>query len=422
MLAVASAALLPAGAAGGSVRAERASCADLGALSGYEVFVAGNIDVSNNQLLGAAAAARSLRMSSYGVSAGLAPDPARLDLIAGANLDVSNAHANGSVRYGGTLTGSITVPSGGTVAHGPYPFSFDEEIERMQVLSSAWGALAGTEAKKPAGEVLELKGTAPGLNVFHVTSAILQGVRDTTISVPAGASALIDVSGPSYSTALAGAYGAGDSAVPAIWNFTEATAVQISGLNWFGAVLAPNAAVNAGNGQIYGAIWAHDWEGSGTVLHGSLPGCLPPLPPQALALSALCVDPVTGQLAMRLRNTGEDDLPVSWHDERSAQSGTFESKAGSDTYFHVLEGEQPHTIVASAGGQTVRAEGTSRHCEGTIRVHKSISGAGTPPAGPWEVRVSGTSGFSATRDVTAGGTVEVAVPGTFEAGSAPIGA
>ncbi len=425
VLAVASAALLPTGSAGGAarrpLRAAQSSCASLGALTAYEVFVAGKIDVTNNQLLGAAAAARNIRMSSYGVSAGLAADPARLDLIAGGDLDVSNAHSNGSVRYGGTLTGSITVPPGGSVAHGPYPFSFAEEAERMQLLSSAWGELAGIEVKKPAGEVLALKGEAAGLNVFHVTSAVLQSVRSITISVPAGASALIDVSGPAFATSVAGAYGAGNASVPAIWNFTQATSVQISGLDFYGTVLAPNAAVTASNGQIHGAVWAHDWEGSGTVLHGSLPGCMPPLPAPALELASLCVDPQTDQLAMRLRNSGQAERTVSWHDEESAQSGTIDARAGTDNYFHVDEGSKPHLIVASSGGETVRAQGTTAACQGTIRVHKSISGTGTPPPGPWRITVSGTSGYSSSQDVTAGGSVDFTVPGTYEAGSAPIG-
>jgi choice-of-anchor A domain-containing protein len=205
ILMVASAALLPTGSAGGaargSLRVSAAQCADLGALSGYEVFAAGSIDVTNNQIHGAAAAAGNVRMSSYGVSTGLPADAARLDLIAGGNLSVSNAHANGSVRYGGTLTGAITAPAGGTVAHGPYPFDFAEEVARMQRLSSAWGALAG-QTGKPSGEVLALKGESTGLNVFHVSTEALQSVRDVTITVPAGASALVDVSGPAYSTSL----------------------------------------------------------------------------------------------------------------------------------------------------------------------------------------------------------------------------
>jgi choice-of-anchor A domain-containing protein len=49
------------------------------------VFAAGNINVTNNQLQGGAAAGANVTMSSYGVSVGLPADGARLDLVAGGN-------------------------------------------------------------------------------------------------------------------------------------------------------------------------------------------------------------------------------------------------------------------------------------------------------------------------------------------------
>jgi hypothetical protein len=82
---VAAVALLPAclaGAAvapvGGAVKQEQ-SCSTLGSLASYDVFAAGNINVTNNQLQGGAAAGANVTMSSYGVSVGLPADGARLD-------------------------------------------------------------------------------------------------------------------------------------------------------------------------------------------------------------------------------------------------------------------------------------------------------------------------------------------------------
>jgi choice-of-anchor A domain-containing protein len=134
-------------------------------------------------------------MSSYGVSVGLPSDGARLDLVAGGNLNVSNARANGSVRYGETLTGSITVPSGGSVSRGSPPFSFADEISLMQLLSFTWGSLAATGTATPSGEVLALSGTSSGLNVFAVTAEELEKARSITIAVPAGNTQLYGTSG-----------------------------------------------------------------------------------------------------------------------------------------------------------------------------------------------------------------------------------
>ncbi len=417
------AALVPGGSAPASAAAARETCASVGALGGEDVFVAGNINVSNNQLQGGAAAGKDVTLRSFGISVGLPADASRLDLIAGGSLDLANASAHGSVRYGGTLTGSISVPAGGSVAHGPYPFDFAEEIARMQLLSATWGELAATGSAKPSGETLALSGSLPGLNVFDVTAGQLQGARSITIGVPPGASALVNVTGASYSTAVSGAYGAGNAGVPTVWNFTEATRVQVGpGLEWFGTVLAPKALATASNTQLHGYVWAHDWEGTGTILHAPLPACLPPPPAPAIELAPLCVDTQTNELAMRLRNTAQTPRTVTWRDEQSAQHGTIDAGAATDSYFHVQDGDQPHTIVASSGSEHVRAEGTMRPCRGTIRVHKSTSGEGTPPAGPWNVKVSGDNGYTRTAGVAAGGTTTFTVPGAYRAGTVPIDA
>ncbi len=423
---IAAAALLPTGTTGAAparepAPARAAACAALGSLSGNDVFVAGNMDVSNNQLLGAAAAGGDITMSGFGVSAGLPPDGSRVDLVAGANLNVSNAHANGSVLYGGTLTGSIAVPSGGSVSHGSPTFIFSDEIALMQLLSFTWAGLPTTGTTTPSGEVLQLAGAGAGLNVFSVTAAQLQGARNITISVPAGASAMVNVTGASYSTAVSGAYGAGNSAVPTVWNFVNATSVQISGLNWYGTVLAPGASITASNGQIYGHIWGRDWNGSGTVLPSTLPPCLPAPPKPVIELEALCVNGVTNELLMRLRNKDERDRVVKWSDEDSAQEGLIHAGAATDNYFAVLEGDEPHTIVATSGGERVVAHGVTRRCRSTIEVHKTTSGKGTPPPGEWAVTVNGTSGFSQSKNLAAGGTVAFVVPGAYLTGSLPIG-
>jgi choice-of-anchor A domain-containing protein len=415
-------ALLPAGSAGGAgkgrVRTAQTSCANLGVLENYEVFVSGYINVNNDGMQGPAAAYGDIKMSGYSVSGGLAPDPARLDLIAGGNLTAFGVHANGSVRYGGTLIGGVGVPAGATVSKGRAPFELDDESARMQLLSAEWGALPGIEVKKQVGEVLALTGESTGLNVFHVTTAILQGARNITISVPAGGSALIDVSGPSYSTSLAGTYAAGNSAVPTIWNFTGATTVHMGGLNWYGTVLAPDATINASSGQLFGRVWGDDWTGSATLQHGLQPACMPPPTAQTMLLTAMCVDFRTNELAIRVRNVSEANKKVTWRDLESAQTGSFELLDATDQYFHVLEGNKPHKIVVTDGVEEDTVEGTTRPCEATIEVHKTTSGEGTPPAGPWKVRVTGTSGFVGTQEVLAGGTVAFKVPGTYEAGTA----
>ena len=423
LAAVALLALLPPALHGAPRAVRQAACATFGPAGDFDVFAQTDYDVFNNQLQGRAAAGRDVRLRSFGVSVGLSASAQRLDLIAGRDLDVNNARANGSVRYGRTaVDGRITVPSGATVAKGDPPFGFAGAAGTLAELSAEWADLeqTGTATLQPWGE-LQLRGTRAGVNVFDLTSTQLLAARNTTIGVPVGATALVNVSGSAYSTAQAGAYGAGTGGVQALWNFPLATSVQISGLNWYGTVLAPAATVTAANAQIYGQIWADSVTGQGTVLRAPFGGCLPPPPEPDLTLDALCVNTVTDLLQMRVRNRGDEERTVTWTDADSAQTGSFTVPAGHDRYFEVADGSRDHRIVAESRKRRAVAAGVTRECRGTVRVRKVVTGDGPAPGGTWRMTLSGDSGVQRTADLADGETATFDVPGEYQTGSVPIG-
>jgi hypothetical protein len=176
-----------------------------------------------------------------------------------------------------------------------------------------------------------------------------------------------------------------------------------------------------GNGNLYGQIiGASATVGSYGLFHAPFSGCLPPQPTKDLSLASLCTDPITLHHSMRLRNIGSVDHAVTWSDRDSAQIGAFAARAGTDTFFDVLDGDTVHHIVVRSGSTTLEQTTTTRRCAGTITVSKLVTGP-APPVGPWRIAIEGDNGFATTRDLGDGQRATVAVPGSYEAGQVPVG-
>jgi choice-of-anchor A domain-containing protein len=431
-------------AIGAPAAASSATCAGLGVAADYDAFALGGYRVQNTQVQGRVAAGGDVAVSSYGVGTALGRDPARVDLIAGGALTASNAQAaNGSVTYATTLSGTIATPNG-TLTSAPPPFSFATAFAALELLSAqladlpANGTIAG-----PTYGALQLTGTSATRNVFAISAARLQTAQQIQIRVPFGSTTVVDVSGTTYTTAAlpttsiafwdGSAYRQFSDTAPTpqldalrralVWNFPLANRIQIGpNLAWQGTVLAPDPALAfPGSTQLNGQIVAASIEGNGTVIRRPFAGCLPPPPTHDLELTALCRNALSDATKLRLRNSGDEDVTVTWTDRDSAQQGTFLARAGRDTFFAVQDGRSPHRITVASATESVHADAVPRACAGTVVVRKAVTGDGAPPAGPWRVTIAGDSGFVDATSLAAGAVATFSVPGDYQVGSAPIG-
>jgi len=364
---------------------------------------------------------------TIGTNPPLTPDGNRADFVVGRNLTVDGGGGsvpNGRVTYGGALTATGTLTALGGLHQAVFPEDLDTGFNALRERSAQWADLKPNGiVSGPTYNVLTLTGRDPARNVFAITTAQLQSAGQVTVDVAAGSTTLINVTGSSFTSGLYRIELVGGSPDKLLWNFPLATAVQqTSGLDWQGTLLAPNAAVNVANGNLYGQIIADRVTiGSDGLFHRPFGGCLPPAPTKDLSLASLCTDPVTNHHTLRLRNTGSVAHTVTWTDRDSAQSGSFTALAGTDTFFDVLGGDTVHHIVATSGSTTLEQTTTTRRCAGTITVRKLVTGPGVAPPGPWRILIDGDTGFSAALDLVDGGQAVVAVPGGYQTGSVPIG-
>jgi choice-of-anchor A domain-containing protein len=258
------------------------SCAATGIPGEFDVFVAGRYTATSGgtQIQGRAAAGGDVTIQGVNVGTALTPDAGRLDLLVGGDLSVLQGGAgvhNGTVSYGGTLTRAGAIGTLGISQAAP-PFAFDDQFGALREQSAQWADLEPNgQVTGPTFGALELTGADPNLNVFEVTAALLQSAQQVRINVPAGSTTLVNVSGSTYANTLTNVQLSNSSAGRLIWNFPGATSVQIGGLAWQGAVLAPNAAVSVSNGQVNGPIVAAQLSSSSIAInHAPFGGCLPP--------------------------------------------------------------------------------------------------------------------------------------------------
>jgi len=143
--------------------------------------------------------------------------------------------------------------------------SFAGDATTYTNLSTSLGALAANgTAVLGAGNTLTITGTSSGLNVIDLTGSTLTQSQTINISAPVGSTVLINVSGTSGTFQNGQVFENGSTTATGmvLYNFFQATTVNLSTKDPEGSVLAPFAGVIGSNGQMHGQLIADSYGGS----------------------------------------------------------------------------------------------------------------------------------------------------------------
>ncbi len=267
--------------------------------SSYNVYVLGNMQESNVDSEGRVAVGGNATLTNYGVGSKFSSSPgsAGTTLVVGGNLSYNGGEVHyGSLAYGGTLSGNFGVPNG-SITHGS-PFDFTTGNGYLLNASSYWSGLTATGSTINYYGGVQLIGTNPGLNVFTLSGGLLSSAWGVMIDAPAGSTVLVNITGSADAfrnmaiqfqdlnndhTGLANRQNV-------IYNFYEATTLELGGISVQGSILAPKATVNFGNGNVEGNLIAGNLIGSGEAHNYLFTGDLPaptPVPEPASAILSL---------------------------------------------------------------------------------------------------------------------------------------
>jgi choice-of-anchor A domain-containing protein len=237
---------------------------DLGAASAYNVYVLKDLNQNGGTTQGSIAAGgnASLASVSIGGSASGSTQPA---LVVGGTLTVTGG---GSISNGGIYAGGNTnLPAYYYTNYSVHsnsnslPMDFSLTSQYLVKESAYLGKLSGTGTVTDSYNKITLTGTNSGVNVFYVSSTQLATAWGLYVDVPTGATAVVNVEGTQVSfkngvNSADGGYSLDSSRV--LYNFYQASEVDLGGINIQGSVLAPNATVNFNGGNFDGTLVAGD--------------------------------------------------------------------------------------------------------------------------------------------------------------------
>jgi hypothetical protein len=142
------------------------------------------------------------------------------------------------------------------------PFDFDQLESSLVSMSEAmWGRETNGTVAVSYGQ-LSMTGSEPGLNVFNVAAQQLASANSIRVSTPAGATALINVSGQSVTLSNLQVSLVGVSRSALLWNMPEATLFKLRSISFQGSALAPRAYADVSNGNFEGTLVAQSVVGS----------------------------------------------------------------------------------------------------------------------------------------------------------------
>lgn len=272
-----------------TITAAQASPISLGLDTSLNLLAFGNMNVSSSDVEGRVAVGGNATIGSYSINTKTGSNALYGDtgLTVGGNLSFTS----GSIWGGAIIGGSYVPTASGTVMGGVASgqgFAFASEYQRLSTLSATLDGQTNTGLAVDQWGTLHFNAAGLSLAIFDINAT--DALKNMQIDgLAEGAQVLINVHGTSVDFGNHGYTGFNRGQV--LFNLPEAASVLLNGgIN--ASLLATNATVGQGWGQINGQVVVKDWNSSVQVNDAPMPNRQPNqlqrLPePASLALVAL---------------------------------------------------------------------------------------------------------------------------------------
>ena len=264
-----------------TLEAREVPASGLGVASNFSAFYFENLHAYNSDIEGRVAVGGDASFSAYSVGTKLTnSNGTRDDLIVGGNLSfVNGQNFNGNTVYGTSVKTDMFGRPNGDIRQGK-PIDFAAARTELTNLSNTWNGMKATGAVSNWYGALTLSGKNAGQNVFNLTAAQLWNANGITIKAPAGSTVLVNVSGANARMQFMGMNVEGTNNNKVVFNFNQATKLQLQGIGFQGSIVAPNANLDFSNGAIHGTVVAKSMCGYGEIEQADpcidiKPPCLP---------------------------------------------------------------------------------------------------------------------------------------------------
>ncbi|UGQ49092.1 choice-of-anchor A family protein [Massilia endophytica] len=234
---------------------------DLG-VHNANLFSLGNFSTRGSDVEGAVVVKGNLTASSYSINRKNQDAFGSYSLVVGGNLDYSSASLNnGSYYVGGKAFLNSVGTDRDTKSVSASPADLAAMAAHAKTVSSTLSKLARTGSTSIAYGGMTLTGTRRAVEVFDITGAAFSSVNYFNLNnLQSGATLIFNISGKD----AIGFHqnGVGLSAFAnynVLYNFHEATNLNIQNVGVQGSILAPLATVTGGGAQINGNVIVGNW-------------------------------------------------------------------------------------------------------------------------------------------------------------------
>ncbi|MAI67302.1 MAG: hypothetical protein CMJ26_05445 [Phycisphaerae bacterium] len=248
----------------------------LGPADGFTIFTIESYQANNTDCTGRIAVGGSATYNNFGVGSSLPnSNGTRDDLIVAGTLSWNNGQSfNGNVQVIGSANmNNVGMPNGSVGNR--VAIDFDDAETELQFLSNALFSSSANGRVSNSWGQLNMTGSDPGINIFHLSQSDLNPLWGMSITVPQGSSVLVNVDHHAMQLNNFQPVLNGCSPSDVLFNFPIANSVQLNGIGWQGTILAPTANIQFNNGQIDGALVCRTIQGNGESHHAPFDGELP---------------------------------------------------------------------------------------------------------------------------------------------------
>jgi len=238
-----------------------AETVDLGVASNYNVFVFDSYKSTGWSSIGGAVAVGGNADISTSTISNSANNP--YGLVVGGNLTKSYGGVNGTTWVGGT----VSKPQWdyyNNYSSSAAPIDFAAAKTSFSSLSDKLASTASTGSVSYSyGSTGNLTGTGSSVEYFSVNGSDLTNISNWSFAhVLANATLIINVSGSNIS--LSGGW-SGFSNYNVLFNFYDATTVNLSNISFAASILATDATITGSGGSFIGTAVANSWSNSLTL-------------------------------------------------------------------------------------------------------------------------------------------------------------
>ena len=255
---------------------------DFGALSAYNLISKTGGAIWNSDIEGKSAFGGTLQSGNFSYGIVLPPGSSPALQVAG-DINVPGATNNiqvynGNVRITGAVTGGGSVGTNGYLlqtGQPSIPLNINSAFTTLQSRASIWSALTATGTVSVASGIVTLNGlNSAGVVVFNLaagthtsTSTIATGIyKYNFINCANAQSILINVSGTDVKF-YGGLFENYPSPNKIIWNFYQATTLEVGNWGFKGTILAPYSYFNFNSGHLDGNVFVNYINGSNGEVH-----------------------------------------------------------------------------------------------------------------------------------------------------------